>query len=209
MTFPLKTHCRCLIFILLPSFSIISAGLAGSQDVPLSYELDASSSIEPSVTPSPFVLTPPLTGDPSQATVAVTELPNPIFTTSDACVTCQKKYITIKNCSTLLPPPRVNLTTMVQFLPCICQNNDTEIEALQQCSICFRSTGQFAYLPLQLYNVSNQEVKALKKVCHETANGGKVPSSLGTGKWDAWILSARWMIVSTLFALALPLVHQS
>ncbi|KAG0289219.1 hypothetical protein BGZ97_006521 [Linnemannia gamsii] len=116
--------------------------------------------------------------------------PNPIFSTSDACVACQKEFPTIRNCTAMLPPPSVNLTIISQILPfykCICQNDSNgneggEIAALQQCSNCFRSTGQRAFLSDQFYNVTNQQLKAMKQVCDETEGGTRLPTSgAGTG----------------------------
>ncbi|KAK3812511.1 MAG: hypothetical protein JOS17DRAFT_762460 [Linnemannia elongata] len=113
--------------------------------------------------------------------------PNPIFSTSDACVACQKEFPTIRNCTALIPPATVNLTVITQVLPfynCLCSNGNlgSEIEALQDCSNCFRSTGQKAFLRAEFYNVTNQNVKAMKQVCEETVGGTRVPtSSSGAG----------------------------
>ncbi|KAG0307300.1 hypothetical protein BGZ99_001485 [Dissophora globulifera] len=139
-----------------------------------------------------------------------TPLPNPIFSTSDACVACQKEYYTIQNCSSHMPPPNVNLTMIVQLLPfygCLCQNNKVEIDALQQCSTCFRSTGQLAYLNTHFYNVTNQEAKAYRKVCDETANGTRVPSSGAAGNvLHDWLArSGTWITLAGAAFVLLPL----
>ncbi|KAF9280163.1 hypothetical protein BGZ88_012354 [Linnemannia elongata] len=137
--------------------------------------------------------TPPSTapGTPAPASPgtqgAPVQPPNPIFSTSDACVACQKEFPAIRNCTALIPPATVNLTVITQVLPfynCLCNsgNQGSEIEALQDCSNCFRSTGQKAFLRDVFYNVTNQNVKAMKQVCEETLGGTRVPtSSSGAG----------------------------
>ncbi|KAG9063814.1 hypothetical protein KI688_003926 [Linnemannia hyalina] len=147
----------------------------------------------PPSTPPSTPATPPTTapGTPAPASSgtpgAPAQPPNPIFSTSDACVACQKEFPTIRSCTALIPPPTVNLTVITQVLPfynCLCNNGNlgSEIEALQDCSNCFRSTGQKAFLRGDFYNVTNQNVKAMKQVCEETVGGTRVPtSSSGTG----------------------------
>ncbi|KAF8936057.1 hypothetical protein BGZ58_004652 [Dissophora ornata] len=104
-------------------------------------------------------------------------------------------------------PTAGNLTMINQVLPfyqCICPNNGTEIDALQQCSICLRSTGQQAFLNRAFYNVTNQDVKAMKEVCLETAEGTMVPSG-SSGRWDMLISTASWGVVSAMMLALLPL----
>ncbi|KAF8924315.1 hypothetical protein BGZ58_001927, partial [Dissophora ornata] len=118
------------------------------------------------------------------------------------------EYYTIQNCSSHLPPAGVNLTMIVQLLPfygCMCQNNYVEIDALQQCSNCFRSTGQQAFLSPRFYNVTNLGVKSFKKVCAATANGSRVPKSAGGSAWDALKSSGSWMVISIMVVVLLPL----
>ncbi|KAI7830361.1 hypothetical protein BC939DRAFT_279533 [Gamsiella multidivaricata] len=188
---------------------------------------EASPLPEPAVAPEPFTpslaassrsfsisnstATPAPTPAPASASnpapaPSITTTPNPIFSTSDACVACQKEYYTVQNCSSHLPPTGVNLTMIVQLLPfygCFCQNNYVEIDALQQCSTCFRSTRQLSYLRPQFYNVTNQGVKAFKMVCHETANGTRVSSKAGSGMWDHLMQSASLMVASTVLTVLL------
>ncbi|KAF9291385.1 hypothetical protein BGZ68_004246 [Mortierella alpina] len=159
---------------------------------------------EPEV--SPELPTPTPTPIPS-ATPQTASLPNPIFSTSDACIACQKEYPFIKNCSVHIPSA-VNLTVIVQLLPffsCMCQDQLVHIDGLQMCSACFRSTGQQVFLSPQFYNVSNQQAKALKQVCRETANGTKVPNAAGTGQWETLARSGCWMVVSLLTVMLLSL----
>ncbi|KAF9928705.1 hypothetical protein FBU30_002176 [Linnemannia zychae] len=153
---------------------------------------------------------PPALGTPAFSPTLGTTVsppPNPIFSTSDACVACQKEFPVIRNCSALIPPLTVNLTTIVQVLPfysCLCQNNPVEIDALQQCSYCFRSTGQQAFLHSHFYNVTNQQVKAIKQVCEDTDGGSRVPSSQGgTGLRDTILQSIRWGFYVSLVSVLL------
>ncbi|KAG0090860.1 hypothetical protein BGZ93_009116 [Podila epicladia] len=186
-----------------------------AQDIPEPEEPSPSPSPDPVVppevtSPSPTVPspTPSVSSVPSGAPTTPTATPipnqpNPIFSTSDTCVACQRDYATVRNCTALIPPPTVNLTMITQVLPfynCICPGNG--VDALQACSTCFRSTGQQAFLNPKHYNVSNQDNKALKQVCLDTENGSKVPSMAG-GHWDLMAKSASWTIIS---ALALVVV---
>ncbi|KAG0288576.1 hypothetical protein BGZ96_007694 [Linnemannia gamsii] len=94
----------------------------------------------------------------------------------------------------------------------MCQNDSNgnegvEIMALQQCSNCFRSTGQKAFLNDQFYNVTNQQVKAMKQVCEETKGGTRIPTSgAGAGIRDLiFQTSTGWCFVlaiaSTMFLI--------
>ncbi|KAF9360769.1 hypothetical protein BGX34_007514 [Mortierella sp. NVP85] len=132
--------------------------------------------------------------------------PDPVFSTSDACVACKGKYATVRTCSSRIPVAG-NLTMISQVLPfyqCICADNGSAIDALQQCSICLRSTGQQVFLNRAFYNVTNQDVKAMKEVCEDTANGTKVPSS-SSGRWDMILSSASWGVVAIGALLLAPL----
>ncbi|KAF9432885.1 hypothetical protein BGZ76_010182 [Entomortierella beljakovae] len=152
--------------------------------------------LPPGTPPSTPSGTPPTSG-----------LPNPIFTSSDACIACQKEYPGIRNCTALLPPAGVNLTTIVQLLPfygCFCGNDYHLIDSMQLCSTCFRSTGQSAHLHPQLYDVTNQGVKAFKKVCVETANGSKMPSSGANRILDIVLKSGSWMAILAILAITIP-----
>ncbi|KAF9964594.1 hypothetical protein BGZ70_006229 [Mortierella alpina] len=175
-----------------------------SSESPTSPEEPEISSAPPSV-PVPVPVPAP-TPTPSAAP-QTPNLPNPIFSTSDACIACQKEYPFIKGCSVHIPPA-VNLTIIVQMLPfynCMCQDELVHIDGLQTCSACFRSTGQQVFLSPQFYNVSNQQAKALKQVCRDTANGTKVPSAAGAGKWETLARSGCWMVVSLVVVMLLPL----
>jgi hypothetical protein len=79
-----------------------------------------------------------------------------------------------------------------------------EIDSLQQCSNCFRSTGQQAFLNFQFYNVTNQQVKAMKQVCEQTVGGTRVPSSDAGGM----ILKSTvdWGFVAALVSTLLLLI---
>ncbi|KAF9389829.1 hypothetical protein CPB97_010559 [Podila verticillata] len=164
--------------------------------------------VVPSEVPTPTVpvATPSVPSGTPTTTPTSTPIPNqpnPIFSTSDTCVACQRDYPTIRNCTALIPPPTVNLTMISQVLPfynCICPNNGPD--ALQACSTCLRSTGQQSFLNPKHYNVTNQDTKALKQICIDTANGSRVPSMAG-GHWDMMAKSASWTILS---ALALVVV---
>ncbi|KAF9312105.1 hypothetical protein BG003_006624 [Podila horticola] len=181
--------------------------LAHAQDTPVPSP-SPDPVVPPEVTsPSPTVPseTPTIpSGTPTTPTATpAPKQPTPIFSTSDTCVACQRDYATIHNCTALIPPPTVNLTMISQVLPfynCICPGNG--VDALQACSTCLRSTGQQSFLNPKHYNVTNQDTKALKQVCLETANGSKVPSMAG-GHWDMMVRSASWTIIS---ALALVVV---
>ncbi|KAF9112850.1 hypothetical protein BGX27_002683 [Mortierella sp. AM989] len=200
---------RCALPVIVLALSLLAAF---ASNVVLAQSQHDTSPTSPS---SPVVITTPTTvGILGQGTflppapIPSSSLPNPIFTTSDACVACQKEYFSIHNCTSHLPPAGVNLTMIVQLLPfygCFCQNNYVLIDALQQCSTCFRSTGQQAHLNTQFYNVTNQSVKAFKKVCVETANGSKVPTSGVDGMLDILMESGCWILISTLFVVLLPI----
>ncbi|KAF9940918.1 hypothetical protein BGZ67_006338 [Mortierella alpina] len=162
---------------------------------------------ESEVSQAPSVQVPAAPIPTSPVAPQTPNLPNPIFSTSDACIACQKEYPFIKNCS-LHIPASVNLTVIVQVLPfynCMCQDKLVHIDGLQTCSACFRSTGQQVFLSPHFYNVSNQQAKALKQVCRETANGTTVPNAAGMGKWETLARSGCWMVVSLLVVVLLPL----
>ncbi|KAF9179669.1 hypothetical protein BGZ51_006741 [Haplosporangium sp. Z 767] len=134
--------------------------------------------------------------------------PDPVFSSSESCQACQPTFPLIRNCSALIPSASVNLTMIVQMLPfysCICRGDYQEIDKLQQCSNCLRSTGQQVFLNPHFYNVTNQHVKAMKQVCAETANGSKVPASAGNGAWDTLAQSSSWMALSAVIAVVLQL----
>ncbi|KAF9127266.1 hypothetical protein BGW39_005988 [Mortierella sp. 14UC] len=163
---------------------------------------------EASTAPAPPPVAPAAPPGSTPPGTVVTQPPNPIFSTSDACIACQKEFPAIRNCSTLIPPATVNLTTIVQILPfynCLCQkDNMAEIDSLQQCSNCFRSTGQQAFLNVQFYNVTNQQVKAMKQVCEQTVGGTRAPSS---GAGGIMLQSAAgWGFVAALASALLLLV---
>ncbi|KAF9163002.1 hypothetical protein BGX21_009412 [Mortierella sp. AD011] len=200
--------------VLLMLVATLSLLLVFAPNIVLAQDDDSDTSDTPTISSSPTtaIATPTSTGIMGQGTsvpptaTSTPVLPNPIFTSSDACVACQKEFFEIRNCSTHLPPTGVNLTMIVELLPfygCLCQNNYVLIDALQQCSSCFRSTGQSAHLNPQFYNVTNQDVKAYKKVCTQTANGSKVPTSGVDRILDTLKKSGSWIILSTLIVILL------
>ncbi|KAF9349524.1 hypothetical protein BGX26_012184 [Mortierella sp. AD094] len=201
-----------IILMLVATLSLL---LVFAPNIVLAQDDNTDTSVTPTISsPTIVIATPTSIGILGQgpflppSATPTPALPNPIFTSSDACVACQKEYFEIRNCSSHLPPVGVNLTMIVQLLPfygCLCQNNYAMVDTLQQCSTCFRSTGQLAHVNPQFYNVTNQDVKAYKKVCVQTANGSKVPSSGVDRMLDILKKSGSWMILSTLMAILLPL----
>lgn len=95
------------------------------------------------------------------------------------------------------------ISQVLPFYQCICPNNGAIIDALQQCSICFRSTGQQVFLNRAFYNVTNQDVKAMNQVCLETDNGTKIPNG-SNGRWDMLMSSFSWGIISIGVMLLVP-----
>ncbi|KAK3846748.1 MAG: hypothetical protein J3R72DRAFT_520104 [Linnemannia gamsii] len=167
--------------------------------------------VVPATGPGTTPIPPPSTTSPGTPITpgTVTPPPNPIFSTSDACIACQKEFPTIRKCTALIPPAAVNLTTIVQILPfynCLCQkDNMVEIDSLQQCSNCFRSTGQQAFLNAQFYNVTNQQVKAMKQVCEQTVDGTRVPTSGATAGGIGLVVQSTvgWGFVTALVSALL------
>ncbi|KAI1315594.1 hypothetical protein EDD11_000604 [Mortierella claussenii] len=161
-------------------------------------DVPSASPSQTDISPTATVIVPVPTSAPTPTT------PDPIFSSSASCVACKSEFPNIRNCSTRLPIAG-NLTMINQVLPfyqCICPGN--QIETLQQCSICLRSTGQQAFLNRAFYNVTNQDIKAMHQVCTETADGSKVPSS-STGAWHLLLSSVGWSVLSGVMLLLLPL----
>ncbi|KAG0356521.1 hypothetical protein BC939DRAFT_506968 [Gamsiella multidivaricata] len=160
-------------------------------------------------TPDPAVPTTDLP-TPTSALPTTTAAPipsaTPIFSTSDACVSCKSNYLAVYNCASRIPV-NGNLTTISQVFPfyqCICPNDGELIDALQECSVCLRQTGQLTYLNRTFYNVTNQDVKAMKQACLETSDGLKVPNKAG-GRWDMLLSAAAWGTISAMVLVLVPL----
>ncbi|KAG0056412.1 hypothetical protein BGZ83_005127 [Gryganskiella cystojenkinii] len=143
-----------------------------------------SSSPQPVESPTPSEPVPSVPGGPTAPIVTSKPTPtpkplDPVFSTSDSCQACQGQFPQIRTCQSHIPVVG-NLTMINQVLPfysCICQNNGVLIDGLHQCSLCFASTGQQQFLaPVFHNNFSSQDVKAVKQVCIDTANGSKIPS---------------------------------
>ncbi|KAG0296381.1 hypothetical protein BGZ98_000994 [Dissophora globulifera] len=160
-------------------------------------------SVSPSPSPNPGV-------SPTATTVAATPTPSsepdPIFSDTDSCNACKPQYAAVHSCSDRVPITG-NLTVINQALPfyqCVCPNNGVLIDALQECSICLRSTGQQNRINRAFYNVTNQEVKAIKQVCLDTDGGVKVPSG-AAGRWAMLSSAASWGAVTAAVLILLPL----
>ncbi|KAF9420178.1 hypothetical protein BGZ94_009208 [Podila epigama] len=157
----------------------------------------------PSTSPSPSPSVDPSTPTqaPAPAPAPNPHQPNPIFSSSDDCVTCERGWPTVRNCSALIPPPTVNLTLITQVLPfynCICPGSG--VVYLHACSTCFRSTGQQSFLNPKHYIISNQDERAYTQVCLDTENGSKIPSS-ASSLWDLTAKSASWSLLPTILTL--------
>jgi hypothetical protein len=96
------------------------------------------------------------------------------------------------------------ISQVLPFYQCVCPNNGAAIDGIQQCSICFKSTGQQVYLNRVFYNVTNQDVKAMKQVCLDTSDGTKVPSG-SSGRWDMLMSSAGLGFITLGALLLAPL----
>ncbi|KAG9067468.1 hypothetical protein KI688_012251 [Linnemannia hyalina] len=127
-------------------------------------EPSASPSFTPTDIPSPSdSISAGIPTATSTVPVVSTPTPTPVFTTSTDCQACKPDYNIISACVQRIPKT-ANLTMITQVLPfyqCICPDN--MIEALQHCSTCLRSSGQLNFLVPTLYNVTNQEVKAMNE----------------------------------------------
>ncbi|KAG0202749.1 hypothetical protein BGX33_009486 [Mortierella sp. NVP41] len=166
--------------------------------------------VEPSASPSP-TFSPSSTVNPGVPTATVpvptaNPTPNPVFSTSEDCVACKPNYNIVNMCVQRVPKS-VNLTMITQVLPfyqCVCPDN--MIDSLQRCSTCLRSTGQLNFLNPQLYNVTNQQVKAMKEVCATTQNGTQTPSSGATGsRWERLMASASWGAILSVVVIVVSL----
>ncbi|KAF9903652.1 hypothetical protein EC991_003473 [Linnemannia zychae] len=165
-----------------------------------------SPSPSPSASPSPS-FNPDVPTATSSAPVVPTgpPTPSPVFSTSADCVACKPDYGIISACVQRIPKT-ANLTVITQVLPfynCICPGN--MIDALQRCSTCLRSTGQLNFLNPGLYNVTNQEVKAMKDVCVTTANGTQTPNGSSGGHWERLMASASWGAVLSVVVIVVSL----
>ncbi|KAF9916090.1 hypothetical protein BX616_004659 [Lobosporangium transversale] len=159
--------------------------------------VEVPTGVPTAINPVPSATVPAPTSSPTPF------IPDPIFSTSDSCEACRPQFFAIRNCTTRIPTG-VNLTMIQQVLPfyqCICPNGGSQVDALQQCSICLRSTAQQSALNLIFYNVTNQDVKAMKQVCTETADGTKVPS--GAAGFLSFMPSATFTFASVAVLLLL------
>ncbi|KAF9119117.1 hypothetical protein BGX30_004077 [Mortierella sp. GBA39] len=210
MTALIKRLRLTVLLLVLLSLFILSVA---AQDV-----ATPSPSPEPSASPSPEVSSAP-TDIPSPSDsisvgipTATSSVPGvstptvtPLFTSSADCVACKPDYNIVSTCVQRIPKT-ANLTMITQVLPfyqCICPGN--MIEALQHCSTCLRSSGQLNYLVPTLYNVTNQEVKAMHEVCNTTANGRETPSGASGSRLEQLMASASWGAVLSVVVIAVSL----
>jgi hypothetical protein len=175
----------------------------------------------PTPTPEPDVPTPTdtptPTDNPSPTDIPITPTssvpvvptsppkPTPVFSTSDDCKACRPDYNTIDTCVQRIPKT-ANLTVLTQVLPfyqCICPGD--LITSLQHCSTCLRSTGQLNFLIPGLYNVTNQQAKAMREVCNTTGNGREIPSGASGSRLERLMASASWGAVLTVVVVAVTL----
>ncbi|KAG0250519.1 hypothetical protein BG011_008276 [Mortierella polycephala] len=223
----MKSLTRCLLLVLILTTILLSLSTVHGQESPTPSpedpeEPEPEPEVEPEPEPEPsppfedpiesptpsFSPSPDLPAPTPPPATPPTNQPDVVFSSSESCQACRPTFPTIRNCSALIPPASVKLTMIVQMLPfysCICHDGYSEIDAIQQCSTCLRSTGQQSYMNPHFYNVTNQHVKAMKQACIETANGSKVPASAGNGVWDMLARSSSWMVLSAVIAVVLQL----
>ncbi|KAK5809920.1 hypothetical protein F5H01DRAFT_347839 [Linnemannia elongata] len=159
----------------------------------------------PTDTPSPSETVSGIPTSTSTVPVAPTSTPTPVFTTSTDCIVCKPDYNIISTCVQRIPKT-ANLTMITQVLPfyqCICPGN--MIEALQHCSTCLRSSGQLNFLVPTLYNVTNQQVKAMREVCNTTANGTQTPNGVSGSRLEQLMASASWGAVLSVVVIVVSL----
>ncbi|OAQ29587.1 hypothetical protein K457DRAFT_137782 [Linnemannia elongata AG-77] len=159
----------------------------------------------PTDTPSPSETVSGIPTSTSSVPVAPTSTPTPVFTTSTDCIACKPDYNIVSTCVQRIPKT-ANLTMITQVLPfyqCICPGN--MIEALQHCSTCLRSSGQLNFLVPTLYNVTNQQVKAMREVCNTTANGTQTPNGVSGSRLEQLMASASWGAVLSVVVIVVSL----
>ncbi|KAK3840760.1 MAG: hypothetical protein J3R72DRAFT_446784 [Linnemannia gamsii] len=165
-----------------------------------------SPSPSPSISPNPSI-DPGVPTPTSSVPVVPTgpPTPSPVFSTSTDCVACKPDYGIVSTCVQRIPKT-ANLTVITQVLPfysCICPGN--MIDSLQHCSTCLRSTGQLNFLNPGLYNVTNQQVKAMKEVCTTTSNGTQTPNGSSGSHWERLMASASWGAVLSVVVIVVSL----
>ncbi|KAK3824352.1 MAG: hypothetical protein JOS17DRAFT_751550 [Linnemannia elongata] len=160
--------------------------------------------VSPTDTPTDTI-SPSVPSATSSVPVVPTSTPTPVFTSSIDCQACKPDYGIVSTCVQRIPKT-ANLTMITQVLPfyqCICPGN--MIEALQHCSTCLRSSGQLNFLVPTLYNVTNQQVKAMREVCNTTANGRETPSGASGSRLEQLMSSASWGAVLSVVVIAVSL----
>ncbi|KAF9934034.1 hypothetical protein FBU30_003544 [Linnemannia zychae] len=165
---------------------------------------------EPSPSPSPSSqpsVSPEVPTVTSSVPVAPTSTPTlvPVFSTSADCTICKPNFGVIDACVQRIPKT-ANLTMITQVLPfysCICPGDS--ISNLQHCSTCLRTTGQLNFLFPGLYNVTNQQVKAMRDVCTATNNGKQVPSGASSTNMEQLLTSTKYGVILSMIAIIMSL----
>ncbi|KAF9170764.1 hypothetical protein BGX21_001284 [Mortierella sp. AD011] len=189
-----------LLFIIV-TFLCLSSVQA--QDFPSDPDEPTPTVDEPTITPSAVPSATTFPGVTTTTPAVSTATPIPIFSNSEACQSCSPEFVAMRDCTQRLGS--MNLTMANQVLPffqCACANDGAIIDAIQNCSICLRSTGQQAFINPTFYNVTNQDVKSMMEFCTESSDGTSIPSG-SNGRWGMLLPSASWGVLSSFVLLVL------